>query len=61
MVHAGDPRQRDRLPELLRFHRASDWRVAVEPHVGAVLGVVGDVLADQVQKMTLTKHDHVIE
>ena len=61
MVQAADPRQRDHLPELPRLYRASDRRVAVEPHVRAVLVVVGGVLADQVQEMTLTKHDHVIE
>jgi hypothetical protein len=61
MVQAADPRQRDHLPELLRLDRASDRRIAVEPHVRAVLVVVGGVVADQVQEMTLTTHDHVIE
>src|SRR3984957_18170637 len=61
MVQAAAPRQRDAPPELPRFDRASDRRVAVEPHVRAVLVVVGGVLADQVQEMTLSKHDHVIE
>ena len=57
MVHAADPWQRDHLPELPRLDRASDRRVAVEPHVRAVLVVVGGVLADQVQEVTLTEHD----
>jgi hypothetical protein len=41
--------------------RASDRRVAVEPHVRAVLVVVGGVLADQAQEMTLTEYNQVIE
>src|ERR1017187_532653 len=46
MVQAADPQQRDHLPELPRLDRASDRRVAVEPHVRAVIVVVGGVLAD---------------
>ena len=61
MVQAADSRQRDHVPELPRLDRASDRRVAVEPHVRAALVVVGGVLADQVQELTLTKHDHVLE
>jgi hypothetical protein len=53
MVQAADPRQRDHSPELPRLDRASDRCVAVEPHVRAVLVVVGGVLADQAQEMTL--------
>src|ERR1700690_3085063 len=59
MVEAADPRQADHFPALTRLDRASDRRVAVEPHVRAVLVVVRGVLADQVQEMTLAKHDHV--
>src|ERR1019366_3388427 len=47
--------------ELSRLDRAGDRRVAVESDVRAVLVVVGGVLADQVQEMTLTEHNHVIE
>jgi len=36
MVQAAYPRQRDHLPEFPRLDRASDRRVAVEPHVRAV-------------------------
>ncbi len=61
MVQAADSRQRDHCPEVPRLDRGRDRRVAVEPHVGAVLVVVGGVLADQVQEMTLAKHDHVLE
>src|ERR1035438_3054120 len=61
MVQAADPGQRDHLPELPRLDRARDRRVAVEAHVRAVLVVVAGVPADQVQDMTLTEHDHVIE
>jgi hypothetical protein len=61
MVQAADPRQCNHVPELPRLDRASDRRVAVECHVRAVLVVVGGVLADQAQEMTLTEHDHVIE
>jgi hypothetical protein len=61
MMQAANPRQGDHLPERPRLDRASDRRVAVEPHGRAVLVGVGGVLADQVQEMTLTKHDHVIE
>jgi hypothetical protein len=55
MVQATDPRQHDHLPELPRHDQASDRRVAVEPHVRAALLVVGGVLADQVQEMTLCR------
>lgn len=61
MVQAADPRKSDDRPELLRLDRARDRRVAVEAHVRAILVVVAGVLADQVEEVTLTEHDHVIE
>jgi hypothetical protein len=36
-------------------------RIPVEAHVRAVLVVVGGVLADQVEEVTLAEHDYVIE
>jgi len=61
MVQAADPRKSDHLPELPRLDLAGDRRVAVEAHVRAVLVVVAGMPADQVEEMTLTEHDHVIE
>jgi hypothetical protein len=61
MVQAADPRKSDHLPELPRLDLARDRRVAVEAHVRSVLVVVAGVPADQVEDMTLTEHDHVIE
>ncbi len=61
MVQAADPRESNHLPDLPRLDLARDRRVAVEAHVRAVLVVVAGVPADQVQEMTPTEHDHVIE
>ena len=61
MVQAADPRKSDHLPEVPRLDLARDRRVAVEAHVRAVLVVVAGVPADQVEEMTLTEHDHMIE
>ena len=61
MVQAADPWKSDHLPELPRLDLAPDRRVAVEAHVRAVLVVVAGVPADQVEEITLTDHDHVIE
>lgn len=61
MAHAADPRQGDDLPELPRLELARDRCVAVEAHVRAVFVAVGGALANQMQGMTLTEHDHVIE
>jgi hypothetical protein len=61
MVKPTDTRDSDDLPELLRLNRAGDRRVAVEAHMRAIFVVVVGVLTDQVEEVTLTEHDHVIE
>ena len=61
MVQAADPRNSDLLPELPRLDLALDRCVVVAAHVRAVVVVIAGGLADQVQEMTLTEHDHVIK
>ena len=61
MVNAGNPRESDDATGVRRFDSPRDRRVSVERHVRAVLVVVGGVLADQAQEMTLPEHDHMIE
>jgi hypothetical protein len=61
VVQAADPRKSDDLPGFTPFDRTRERRVAVEAHVGTILVVVAGVLANQMEKVTLVEHDHVIE
>jgi len=49
------------LPRSLGSTTRVTGAFAVEAHVRAVLVVAGGVLAHQVEEMTLTEHDHVIQ
>jgi hypothetical protein len=61
VVEAADPRQRDDVARVRRFHGACDRRIAAERHMGSVLVVVADMLADQAEQMPLPEHDDVVE
>ena len=60
MVQAADPRQRDDVARVRRFLGARDRRIAAERHMGSVLVVIGDMLADQAEQMPLPEHDDVV-
>ena len=61
MVQATDSWKSDDLPSLTPLDHSRDRRVAVEANVRTVFVVVAGVLADQMEKVTLAEHDHVIE
>ena len=61
MVQASDPRQRDDVARVRRFHGARTRRIAAKRHMGSVLVVVGDMLVDQPEQMPLAEHDDVFE
>lgn len=61
MMQPSDSRKRHDLPEQARLDAARGRRVTVEAQVRAILVVVGDVLADQVEEVTLAEHDHMVE
>ena len=61
MVKPTDARQRDHAALFHVLDLAAVRGVAVERHVWSILVVIGCVLADQVEQMAFTKHNHVIE
>ncbi len=60
-VQTADPRQRDDVARARRFHGPRDRRIAAKRHMGSVLVVVGDMVADQAEQMPLSEHDDVVE
>jgi hypothetical protein len=61
VVQAADTRQGDDVPFSRWFGSAPGRCVAAQRHVGPVLVVVGDVLPNQAEQMSLSKHDDAIQ
>jgi hypothetical protein len=61
VVKPTDARKRDDLACSRRFDVARDRRVAAKRHVRSIAVVVSDVLANETEQMSFTKHNDVIE
>ena len=59
-MKAAYTRKYDDLAGTRWFDGAPGPRVAAQRHMGPVLVVVGDVLANQTEQMPLAKHDEVV-
>jgi hypothetical protein len=61
VVQSADSRKCDDFSCARWFDGSRDGGIPAERHVGSVLVVVGHVLADQSEQMTLAKHDDVVQ
>jgi hypothetical protein len=60
-MQAADARKFDHSARGRWFDGARDGCISAERHMGSVLVVIGDVLADQAEQMPLAEHHDVVE
>jgi hypothetical protein len=58
VVEASESGKCDDFTRPRRFGSAHDRRIALEGHVRSIFVVISDVLADQLEQMTLPKNNH---
>ena len=61
MVESADARQRDDLAQLRPFGRTPGRSITVERHVGPVVVVEADIVANEPLQVALAEDDDVIE